>query len=139
MAIKRIIGRWQKKHRKCLCCGTEIDKELQDNVVYICGYCGQRHFVDVYEKTIVLTVIERPDVRYRPAPESVTEGSKAGRKLVAKVDARRLEADVWEETYKDWLEELAEMPEQEREADLKLMGEEMLGRVLRYLEKRNIK
>lgn len=56
--------------------------------------------------------------------------------LVARAEARKLEADTWEEKYRDWLEELAGLPEREREVEFSLMDEEMLRRVKKYLDKR---
>ena len=136
MAIKRIIGRYTKKQRKCLRCGEKIEKALYDDIVYNCESCGQLHYVDIYKDTIVLTVVEHPEVRRRPKRENITEQSRARQKLIAKVNTRRMEATAWEETYRDWLQELAEMPEQQREIELSLMEGELLRRVTQYLEKR---
>lgn len=136
MAIKRIIGRHNKKHRSCLNCGRLIDKVLRDDEVYTCPRCGQRHLIDVYPDSIAMTVAERPDVRRRPDTKIVTQAQRARRTLIAKVDSRRQEADAWEEKYRDWLEELAELPEREREVEFSLMDEAMLRRVKKYLDKR---
>lgn len=66
MVIKRIIRKNDKGHRSCLRCGRIIEGALWDDEVYICWYCGQQHFVDIYKNTIEITVVERPDVRHRP-------------------------------------------------------------------------
>ena len=65
MVVKRIIGLHQKDNRKCLRCDQPIEGKLMDNTVYTCSNCGQKHFVDVYSNRIVLTVVERADIRYR--------------------------------------------------------------------------
>jgi len=63
MAIKRIIGRRDKKFRSCLNCGQHIDKVLRDDEVYTCERCGQQHLIDVYADHITMTVAERPGLR----------------------------------------------------------------------------
>ena len=135
MAIKRIIGRYNKKYKSCLKCGRPIDKVLRDDEVYTCERCGQQHLIDVYKDTIVITVAERPDIRRRPA-EMITQQRRARQELINRV-AERKEADTWEAKNRDWLEEVAAMPQWEQEIEFSLMGEEMLRRVKRYLDKRN--
>lgn len=137
MALKRIIGRHNKKYRTCLNCGKSIYKVLKDNEPYTCDRCGQKHLIDVYPDNITMTVAERPDLRYRPETEKMSKEQRARKALIAKVDSRRMEEETWEDKYRDWLEELAEMPERERKVELDLMGEELLSRVKRYLDKRN--
>lgn len=136
MAIKRIISRQSKKYRKCLNCGQHIDRILRDDEVYTCEYCGQQHLVDVYADRIAITVAERPEIRRRPAAKVTPQQQRARKVLVARAEARKLEADAWEEKYRDWMEELAELPEREREVEFNLMDEEMLRRVKKCLDKR---
>ena len=136
MAIKRIIGRHDKKFRSCLNCGQHIDKVLRDDEVYTCERCGQQHLIDVYVDHITMTVAERPELRRRPAAKITPQQERARKALVARAEARKLEADAWEEKYRDWLEELAELPEREREVEFSLMDEAMLCRVKKYLDKR---
>lgn len=136
MAIKRIIGRRDKKFRSCLNCGQHIDKVLRDDEVYTCERCGQQHLIDVYVDHITMTVAERPELRRRPAAKITPQQERARKALVARAEARKLEADAWEEKYRDWLEELAELPEREREVEFSLMDEAMLRRVKKYLDKR---
>lgn len=135
MAIKRIIARYSKKHRKCLKCGQHIDGVLRDNEVYTCERCGQQHLIDVYKHYIAMTIAERPEVRHRTEIIE-TPQSKARQALIKKVEERK-EQEAWEGKYREWLEELAEMPEQEREAEFNLMDDELLRRVKVYFEKRN--
>lgn len=136
MAIKRIIGRHNKKYRSCLNCGQHIDRILRDDEVYTCECCGQQHLIDVYQDSIAMTVAERPEIRRRPATKITPKQQRARQALVARAEARKLEADAWEEKYRDWLEELAGLPEREREVEFSLMDEEMLRRVKKYLDKR---
>ena len=136
MAIKRIIGRYNKKYKSCLRCGKYIDKTLRDDIVYTCEHCGQQHFVDVYPNAIALTVMERPEIRRRHLDYATVEQKKAMQALIDKVEARKVKLDEWEEAHKDWLEEVAEMPERDQKIELSLMGEEMKERVKRYIEKR---
>ena len=136
MAIKRIIGRCDKRFRSCLSCGQHIDRVLKDDEVYTCERCGQQHLIDVYVDHVVLTVIERPEIRRRPTSKVTPQQQRARKVLVARVESRKLEADAWEEKYRDWLEELAELPESEREVEFSFMDEEMLRRVKKYLDKR---
>lgn len=65
MAIKRIIGKGYTKYKTCLNCDRPIEQPLKDDKVYICPKCGQEHFVDVYEKSVVLTRKEYPHLRRR--------------------------------------------------------------------------
>ena len=136
MAIKRIIGRFERKYRSCLRCGQPVDRVLRDNEVFACERCGQQHFVDVYADHIVLTVAERPDIRRRLINETAPREQRIRQTLIAKVEAKEMEATAWEEKYREWLEELAGMPEREREVEFSYMGEEMLQSVKAYLEKR---
>lgn len=136
MALKRIIGRKEKKYKTCLNCGKRIEGALKDNEVYTCKSCGQQHLIDVYKDHITITVAERPELRNRPATTVTPEQQKAREALIAKVEARKKNGDDWEERHRDWLEELAGLPEKERELEFSFMGEEMLRRVKAYLEKR---
>lgn len=138
MAIKRIIRRSDRKHRKCLWCGRSLERVLMDDEIYTCEHCGQQHFVDIYKNTIEITVVERPDVRHRPAgcTESITESQRQARvALIEKAEKRRLEDEKWIEDCRGWLEELAAMPEAELKKEYKCMSEETARRVKRYLEK----
>ena len=83
-----------------------------------------------------MTVAERPELRRRPAAKITPQQERARKALVARAEARKLAADAWEEKYRDWLEELAELPEREREVEFSLMDEAMLCRVKKYLDKR---
>lgn len=136
MAIKRIIGRYDKRFRSCIKCGLFIDRVLKDDEVYTCERCGQQHLIDVYVDRIVLTAAERPEIRRRPAAKITPQQKRARKALVARVDSRNQEADAWEEKYRGWLEELAELPENEREVEFNFMDKEMLRRVQKYLDKR---
>ncbi len=136
MAVKRIIGRHTKKYRTCLRCARPIDRLLKDDEVYTCESCGQQHLVDVYPERIVLTVAERPEIRRRPVTKLTHEQRQAIRRLIAKADARDTEAVAWINKYQPWLEELAAMPDEQIEAELNIMPEEMRRRVLMYFESR---
>ncbi len=70
MAIKRSFSVKNSKHCNCLKCGAQLNAGLmKDNTVYACAQCGQEMTVDRYESHIVLTVIERQDLRRRIPPE----------------------------------------------------------------------
>lgn len=137
MAVKRIIGRHTKKYRTRLRCGQPIDRVLKDDEVYTCGSCGQQHYVDVFPDSIVLTAAEYAEFRRRPVTMLTHEQRQARRRLIAKAKARDLEAEAWIDTYQDWLEELAQMPEKERAVELNIMSDEMRRRVLLYFDRRN--
>lgn len=135
MAIKRIIGKANKRNRKCLRCGRQTENNLRDNVIHICEHCGQKHYVDVYKDCIALTVVERPDMRNRTRrSKEELEQQKARRELIERAEARRLEQ--WEDAHREWLEEFAAMTESEQQKEYEYMGEEMAARVKRYIEKR---
>lgn len=65
MALRRISAIDNKKSHKCLHCGAYLGDELEDNTIVTCDKCGQKHFVDLREETISLTVFEMPDLRKR--------------------------------------------------------------------------
>lgn len=65
MAIKRSIGKGNRKYKKCLRCDQPITAVLQDDKIYTCPQCGQQHLIDVYPQSITMTVAERPDIRRR--------------------------------------------------------------------------
>ena len=137
MAIKIIIGRGDKKSRKCLFCGSKIEKALKDDEVYTCERCGQRHLVDIYPDCIHITVAERPEIRHRNVDTTTEEQRQARRDLIARVEAKRKAEKEWVEKYKDWLEELAAMSKKQLKIELAMTDEELLKRVQKYLEKRN--
>lgn len=89
MAIKRIIGRRTQRYKKCLRCNRPIDKTLRDDIIYTCGGCGQHHFVDVYPKSIHLTVVEHPEERRRPVAYLTHEQRAARQRLLEKVEAKK--------------------------------------------------
>lgn len=137
MAVKRIVGRRTKKYKTCLRCGQHIDRALKDDEVYTCGSCGQQHYVDIFPDNIVLTAAEYAEFRRRPVTMLTHEQRQARRRLIAKAKARDLETEAWIDTYQDWLEELAQMPEKERAVELNIMSDEMRRRVLLYFDRRN--
>ena len=136
MAIKRVIGAKNTKYKTCLRCNKKISKRLRDDTIYTCESCGQQHFVDVYPDKIALTVTEWPEIRRRSPYLITTEQEKARQALIDKVDEHSVKLDEWEEANKDWLEEVAEMPESDRKIEFALMGKEMKERVINYIEKR---
>lgn len=69
MILKRVGSIKNKKNKKCLQCGR-LMVGLKDNEVHRCGACGQKHYVDIYGTTLVLTVAERKDLRHRTEPKS---------------------------------------------------------------------
>lgn len=139
MAIKRIIGKQNTKYKSCLRCGKGIEKALKDDEVYTCERCGQQHFVDVHPNKIVLTAVEHAYIRRRPPEPVAPEVQKAREELIERVERRHQEDEAWIEEYKDWLEELAALPEPEIVLELSLMDADMVRRVNLYLEKRNKK
>lgn len=95
MAIKRIIGKRNSKNRKCLCCDKQIETTLKDNKIYTCEHCGQRHYIDVYPNSIVLTVVERPDIRRRSGEEITPEQKIARQELIERAEANRSARVKW--------------------------------------------
>ena len=92
MAVKRMIAKRKdtnNKYKSCLNCASTIKQELKDNTVYTCEKCGQKHYVDVYEKYIHITVMERPELRHRPG--GITPEQHARRELIKRVEQRRAE------------------------------------------------
>lgn len=69
MIFKRVGSIKNKKNKKCLQCGR-LMVGLKDNEVHRCGACGQKHYVDIYSTTLVLTAAERKDLRHRTEPKS---------------------------------------------------------------------
>lgn len=70
MALKKSFSVKNKSHCACLKCGAQIlPDDLKDNTVYKCVRCGQEMTVDRYDRHIVLTVIEKSDLRRRIPPE----------------------------------------------------------------------
>ena len=65
------------------------------------------------------------------------EQRQARRRLIAKAQTRDFETEAWIDTYQEWLEELAQMPEKERAVELNVMSDEMRRRVLLYFDRRN--
>lgn len=138
MAIKRMFSPSERKHKACLKCGQQIEQRLKDNTVYTCPRCGQAHFVDVYEKNVALTVAERPDIRRRNSG-CVKYAEQKAKDWVQRMEeclkAKELDYDAWVEEHKEWLEELAAMPEEQQAAEYECMSEEMRFCVAKYLDK----
>ena len=67
MSLKRVFNIGQEKQRLCLKCNQPINRDkLKDDVVYTCNYCGQQHFVDIYNNgSCSLTAIENQELRRR--------------------------------------------------------------------------
>lgn len=84
MTLKRVGSLKNKKHKHCLQCGRVL-VGLKDNTEHECSFCGQKHFVDIYGTTLVLTAAERPGLKTpnrtkEPGrPGSGTEEEKPGR------------------------------------------------------------
>lgn len=57
MTLKRVGSLKNKKHKHCLQCGRVL-VGLKDNTEHECSFCGQKHFVDIYGTTLVLTAAE---------------------------------------------------------------------------------
>lgn len=69
MTLKRVGSLKNKKHKHCLQYGRVL-VGLKDNTEHECSFCGQKHFVDIYGTTLVLTAAERPDLRHRTEPKN---------------------------------------------------------------------
>ena len=92
MVIKRVIGRKSDKHKTCLNCERPIEMRLRDDYEYRCRHCGQDHFVDIYEKNIVLTRAEYPQIRKRHSGnETEMQQQRNLEEFVRKVEALRRE------------------------------------------------
>lgn len=66
MAIKKIFNIENTKKCSCLTCGSQILPDLlKDDSIYACPRCGQKMTVDKYKSHVVLTVIERQELRRR--------------------------------------------------------------------------
>lgn len=147
MAIKRMFSPINAKHKACLNCDQQIESRLKDNTVYTCPGCGQAHFVDVYERSVALTVAERPDIRRRnsrcvkyaqqKAREALGNKTKAWVQMMEEcVKVKELNYDAWVAEHKEWLEELAAMPEEQQAAEYQCMSEDMRFCVAKYLDNR---
>lgn len=90
MAIKRVIGRNSEKFKTCLNCNQPIGMRLKDDYNYFCRKCGQEHFVDIYENSIVLTKAEYPQLRRRHSGnETELQQRRNLEEFVKKVEALR--------------------------------------------------
>lgn len=79
--------------RSCLKCGREL-KDLYDNTVNTCAYCGQRHFVDIWDNSLTLTVAEKPQYRHRTneVTEQLREAAKE-EEAKARITALKLQIE----------------------------------------------
>ena len=62
MILKRIGSIGDPRSRQCFRCGYGMEG-LKDGTEYECRHCGQKYFVDINGKKLVLTVAERPGLR----------------------------------------------------------------------------
>ena len=129
MAIKRSFSVKNQKFCCCLTCRVQIaPDELKDNTVYSCAQCGQKMTVDRYESHIVLTVIERQDLRRRIPPEIINAAPQQKAEIMrllqendslkdqlhkadGKIKELRKEARDWERAADGlarWIEEIKE-------------------------------
>lgn len=91
MAVKRSFSVKSKKKCTCLTCGAQITPEhLNDNIVYACRACGQKMTVDRYGDRVILTVVERQELRRRIPPE-IMSAAPEQRGLIAEILQRNAE------------------------------------------------
>lgn len=91
MAVKRSFSVKHTRKCTCLACGAQIlPDHLNDDITYTCRECGQEMTVDRYGDRVVLTVIERQELRRRIPPE-VMGATPEQRGLIAEVMQRNAE------------------------------------------------
>lgn len=90
MTLKRVSSIYNAKSKTCLRCGYELEG-LKDNVEHTCAHCGQKHLVDFYGKTLVLTAAERPELRHRSPEKTESAGSYSQKKKDQKAFDKGLE------------------------------------------------
>lgn len=137
MAIKRSFSAKNGKNCICLKCGVQIVPEtLKDDSIYTCTQCGQKMTVDKYKSHIVLTILERQDLRRRIEPEIMNIPDKKemvlklvrengelrdkNEKAYAKIKKWQKEAKKYEQELNKWqqaAEGLAHMIEEMREKE----------------------
>lgn len=112
IALKRVSPMYREKARTCLRCGRQIEQHLFDNVEYTCK-CGQRHFVDIKNNTLILTAAEHPEMRKRPwkEPQFVPEDSVDIQKLRTELSQALKEAKEWEDAAEGLARQIEEMHE----------------------------
>lgn len=130
--IKRLMFKNDRKALHCLKCNAEITALLIDNMIFTCDKCGQTHYIDMYEKSISLTVTERPDIRRRHKENNITEAQLEKRRLLIKKVTEREKKNSCEE----WFREVAEMPEAQQREEIQLMGEPLRREYEDFLERR---
>ena len=113
MAIKRSFDVKNEKQRICLKCEAMIPLEdMQDDTICICGKCGQQMTVDRYGQRVVLTVVERLDLRRRIPPEIATAPTKEGLRILEimdenkdlkkRLDEKQAEIEHWQQKAAEW-------------------------------------
>lgn len=126
MAIKRSYNIDSEKGNRCLRCGEQLlPYAMKDDTVCTCHKCGQKMTVDRHGKTVILTVIERPDIRHRVPQEigGTTLDTKArllsmleeNKSLKKKLEEKEKEAEGWMGKAAHWektAEDLARMIEE---------------------------
>lgn len=112
MAIKRLFNICKKSGRRCLRCDEEIPQDkLENDVIYKCKNCGQKHFVDIYEESCVLTVFE--EKRLRPKRFYIQNLTNERLKRLIKEEQRKREyaeqdAEEWKAIAEGLIEKIEE-------------------------------
>ena len=118
MALKRSFSIYDNRARACLKCGRAFPVEdVKDNTIIECSSCGQKMFSDVYGRTAVLTVCEKPDLRRRmetrtreKTEEELEKLEQENRELKRQLEEALQKAADWEEA----ADGLAHIIEQDR-------------------------
>lgn len=128
MAIKRSYSIGSKRGSRCLRCGEQLlPYAMKDNTVCTCHKCGQKMTVDRRGHTVILTVVERPDIRRRVPPEIKDAPLDVKMKLLSmqaennslkkKLEEKEAEVDKWVKRAAHWektADDLAKMIEEIR-------------------------
>lgn len=128
MAIKRSYSIESKRGNRCLRCGEQLlPYAMKDNTVCTCHKCGQKMTVDRHGQTVILTVVERPDIRRRVPPEIKDAPFDAKMKLLSmtaennslkkRLEEKEKETEEWTKKAAQWektADDLAKMIEEIR-------------------------
>lgn len=119
MAVKRMFDISNSKARRCLHCDKEIDqKELKDNTVYKCRYCGKGQIVDRVGARVTLTDEARKEYRRRaiipdPMQQQRDKYEERIRDLEEQLAEARKDAKEWEDAAEGLARYIEEMKAKE--------------------------
>ena len=113
MAVKRCFNVTHDFRRVCLKCEATLPLEaMKDDTICTCKKCGQQMTVDRYGQRVVLTVVEKLDLRRRIPPEISTASTTEGLRILAlmdenerlkkQLDEKQAEIEHWQQQAAEW-------------------------------------